>query len=309
MGVSMEQTKGTYKPKYFLCDEEGNIHKTIFECDEIIVKEAKEVEAEQNSKNLKKKEEWDDFKQLINSKCGSFYFYFYNEGLMTLPIQESIKMRFLYLCTCMKYTKSGSYIESHNHKLMKRKHIEEVLGLSTSEFNKTMKVLLETGLIYQEGEHFLVNKNLIKRGDLTKIEVKKDYTRIFDDAIRELYKNCTTKQHKQLYYLFNLLPYVSMNFNAICQNPDAEFVEHIIPLKLSEICEVVGYNPKNSRRFEREMLQLQLFNQYAIVGVKCGSGIWYKINPRILYAGSKKYIDELLNLLSTDFSIKITPKP
>lgn len=300
--------KGNYDVKQMLCDSQGNIQKIIYECDKVFVKTAQQLSDEAYFKNKKKREEWDDFKKLINSECGSFYLYFYNKGLYAIPIKESIKIRFLYLCTYVSYTKDGAYLVHDNNRLMNREALEEKLGLSKAEFNRTMKVFLETGLLVEGSDCFLVNKNLVKREKLSNKNKNDEYTRVFDNALRELYISCTSKQHKQLYYLFRLLPFINEKFNAICQNPSEKFVEHVIPLRLSEICQLVGYNTKNSKRFESEMLQLQMnlngVTQYAILGIKNGKGMWYKVNPRVLYAGTKDNMEELYKLLSTDFRIK-----
>lgn len=52
------------------------------------------------------------------------------------------------------------------------------------------------------------------------------------------------------------------------------------------------------------MYGLQLFGQYAMLGVENKNGMWYKINPRVLYAGTNGHFEEFTKLLSSDFSIR-----
>lgn len=298
------ETKNTYEVKNIICDAKGNIQKIVYENDKLIIKKAKEVRSEKQKKFLNDMQNKSEFKELLNQECGKFYFYFYNQGLFSLPIKESIKARFLYLCTYACYGDTGLYIcHKNNNKRMKKEDVIKLLRLSDREAKSTIKTLLDFNLLRQDREFLLVNKQFAYRGELSKAMEKKDHTRMFNDGIRELYENCSATQHKQLYYLFMLLPYVNKKFNAICANPDEEHAEDVIPLRLSDICERVGYNLKNSGRFKNEMYKLKVFGQYAIKGIEGENGMWFKINPRILYAGTEDHQKELEELLFADFII------
>lgn len=295
--------RGTYEIDRVLIDRNGNVIDYVYENDKITIKRPNDIQSEERKKYLEMKNDRDELENIITNECGSFYFNFFNGGLLEMDIKESIKLRFLYLCTYTNYKEKGMYLVYDNGKRMDRGGIEDVLGLSEAEFKRTMSTLLKSGLLIKENTHYVVNGDIIHRGSLSKSKSKQGHSRIFDNGLRELYNNCDPKQHKQLYYLFKLLPYVNVKYNVICQNPSEDYVEDVIPLKLSEICEVVGYNPKNSGRFEKEILQLQLFGEYAMLGIKCGSGMWYKMNPRLLYAGTGNHIDEFKKLLCTDFKV------
>lgn len=67
---------------------------------------------------------------------------------------------------------------------------------------------------------------------------------------------------------------------------------------------MVDYNKNNANKFKKEMYGLQLFGQYAMLGVENKNGMWYKINPRVLYAGTNGHFEEFTKLLSSDFSIR-----
>lgn len=301
--LETELKRGTYEVDRLLIDRQGNILKYIYEPDDVKIKTPKDKENDNYKRYLKMIDDRDEFSWLIADECGSFYFNFFNGGLDSMDIKESIKLRFLYLCTYTNYSDRGQYIVYDNGKKMDRGGLVDVLALSDRELSVTITTLIKNGLLIKDGRHYMVNKDLIARGTLTKSQNKDYHTRIFDNGLRELYNNCSAKQHKQLYYLFKLLPYVNIKYNAICQNPTETIVEDVIPLKLSEICEIIGYSVPNAKKFEKDMLKLQLFNQYAMLGIINGSGTWYKINPRVLYSGIDSHLDELKNLLSTDFSI------
>lgn len=242
---------------------------------------------------------------LIKNKCGSFYFYFYNRELDALDIKDSMKLRFLFLCTYANYDINGSYLTYDNGVKIDKKDIKKLLKLSDYEGNNTIKTFLDNQLMTIKNGVYIVNNKYIKRGSLTKKEDKENHTRIFHNGLRELYNNCNQKQHKQLYYIFKLLPYVHFKCNAICKNPTCENVEEVVPFKLSEICELVGLDKSNARRFEKDILKLQLDKKYALVGIICGSGVWYKINPILSYAGTSGCLKDFSNLLADDFSVKV----
>lgn len=302
--MNIDEKRGTYELDKLLVDaKSGEVVKAIYENDEIKIITAKEKNVSEYLKYKAMIDDRDELSSLISEQCGSFYFNFFNGGLDSMDIKDSIKLRFLYLCTYTNYTEKGLYLIYDNGKKMDRGGISDALNLSDKEVSITITTLVKNNLLIKEDRYYMVNKEVIHRGKLNKLKINDAYSRIFDKGLRELYKNCDGKQHKQLYYLFKLLPYVNLKFNAICQNPNEEIADDVIPLKLSEICEVVGYSVSNAKKFEKEILKLQLFGQYAMLGIKNANGMWYKINPRVLYAGTGNHIDDLKQLLSTDFSI------
>lgn len=295
--------KNTYRVTKLITDIEGNVIDQVMENEKLIIKTPMQAKNEEHLKYKKMIDDRDELSEIISAECGSFYFNFFNGGLNSMDIKESIKLRFLYLCTYTNYSEKGQYLVYDNGKKMDRGGISDVLNLSDRELSVTITTLVKNNLLIKDGRYYMVDKDLMARGKLKPAQNKDYHTRVFDNGLRELYINCNAKQHKQLYYLFKLLPYVNLKYNAVCQNPTEDIVDNIIPLKLSEICEIVGYSIPNAKKFEKDMLKLQLFNQYAMLGIINGKGVWYKINPRILYSGTTSHLDELKALLSTDFSV------
>lgn len=293
----------TYDINRMIINIDGSVMQYIYENDKVEIKTPNDVASEERIKYLKMIEERDELSCLMASECGGFYFNFFKGGLIDMDIKESVKLRFLYLCTYTNYTEKGMYLVYDNGKKMDRGGIGDTLSLSDRELSSTITSLIKNKLIIKEGRYYMINRDVVYRGRISNGKIKESYSRIFDKGLRELYANCDAKQHKQLYYLFKLLPYVNLKYNAICQNPSENIADDVIPLKLSEICEIVGYNPKNSGRLKKDMYELHLFGQYAILGIENKNGMWFKINPRVLYAGTGSHLEEFKNLLCTDFSI------
>lgn len=294
----------TYETRWVIYDIKTGIKSEVPENGAVVKKTPREVNFDQYQKNMAKKAKWSDYKKLIDSNCGGFHFYFYNQGLSTLPIKESIKSRFLYLCTYSCFTSKGSYLSyDKNGVRIKKEDVITLLHLSDREAKETIKTLIEVNLLYEDRGYLKVNSLFVFKGTLSEDQQQKEFTRLFSNGIRELYLNCEPKQHKQLYYLFRLLPYTNKKYNVICQNPDEGVAEDVIPFKLSEICEVFGCSAKNPKRIKNELYKLRVFNQYAIKGIDGVNGMWFKINPRISYAGKTEYNDALMELLCSDFTI------
>lgn len=298
--------KGTYELDKIIMDAKtGVIIDATYENDQLNIKRSKDVESDKASEYRRRREEWEQLDKLMNEECGSFYFNFLDGELNNLPIKESIKARFLYLYTYTTYSDSGSYLVADNNVLMTKEVMMQKLNLSDREFRGALKTLLDTGLIIQNGDYYLANTHIAKRGGLTTREKKKSYTRMFDEGIRSLYENCKAAQHKQLYYLFKLLPYVNVKFNVVCANPTETIAEHVIPLNMKQICELATGNSQNANRIKKELYKLQVFNQYAMLGVENANGMWYKINPKVSYGGTGGHLNEFIELLGADFRIKL----
>lgn len=294
----------SYEVTKFLINSDGEVLKEIKENDTITIQSAKEKKDSDYFGYKKKIEERDAFAELISKECGSFYFDFFKRGLDELHIKESVKVRFLFLCTYANYAERGSYLTYDNGVRIDKKGLKKLLGGSDCECNATIKTMIDNGLLYKEDKHFRVNDQYVKRGGLSKTEDKEQHTRIFDKGLRLLYNGCSQKQHKQLYYIFKLLPHVSLRFNVICHNPDQEDETLVKPMKLSEMCEAVGYDKTSGKKFEKELLKLKLLEEYSILGIITGDGVWYKMNPKVSYAGTSGCLDDFYNLLSTDFRVK-----
>ena len=302
------KTVNSYETTKFLINSDGEILREIKENDTITIQSAKEKSDSDYYSYKKKIEEREAFAELISKECGTFYFDFFKRGLDELNIKESIKVRFLFLCTYSNYAERGSYLVYDNGVKIDKKGLKKLLGGSDCECNATIKTMIDNELLYKEDKYFKVNEKYIKRGSLSKSEVKERHTRIFDNGLRALYNGCSQKQHKQLYYIFKLLPYVSLRFNVICHNPEQEDENLVNPMKLSQICDVVGYDKTSGKKLEKELLKLQLFGEYSVLGIITGDGVWYKMNPKISYAGTSGCLEDFYNLLSTDFRIKTTKK-
>lgn len=300
------KTRGGYQSNRAIINLDTNeIENVIYEDDVVEVKQNQVIslkEAKRKEEFRKFKESENEFNSLVAKHCGKFYFYFSKE-LIDMKISNNHKTRFLFLSTYANYTENGGYLTYDNNKIIDRKGIENLLKLKSTAFKLTLKVLTDNELLIEDDIGFRVDSSVSIRGKLEKGRDIDNHTRVFDEGLRNLYNGCSPEQHKQLYYLFKLLPLINLKFNAICYNPEEEIPNKVNPLTIKQICEYVKYNKSNSSKFEMDMYRLRIYDQRVIQGIKNEHGIWFKTNPRLYYGGTSGHLLDFTQLLSNDFSI------
>lgn len=233
----------------------------------------------------KMKSEQTEFQKDLVNMYGSFYFNFYKR----INVDKQYLFRFLYICSFANY---DDYL-SNGRRLIREEELQCLLNLGKSEFFKTKKYLLENKLMFVENDFIKINTKYCKKGEINKnksIEV----VRMFDNAIQELYKNSLPREHKKLALLIEILPYINLKYNVVCYNPTEEELELIKPIKLSELCVILGYDKNNSSRLKKQLFGIKV-NGEDVIGIfekSCGKAIF--INPRMYYkGGNKKELDML----------------
>lgn len=238
------------------------------------------------------KESQTSFQKVLLDNYGSFYFNFYNR----IKIENQFLFRFMFVCSYMNYDNCLS----NGVRLMKEDEFKSILKLGDREYYKTKKCFLENGLISIDDKwNMLVDKKFCKKGEINKAK-NVEVIRMFNNAIQELYNKALPREHKKLSLLIEMLPYINYRYNVICSNPKETNVELIKPLKMSELCELLGYDKSNSSRLKRTLFSLRV-NGEEVIGLfekSCGKSIY--VNPRVYYKGSE---EEELNLLQDMFRI------
>lgn len=220
-----------------------------------------------------------------------FYFARCSERFSLSP--ETIT-RLLYLMTYAGHAKNGYKLLLNNRMQMHKEDLPEVLFVSRGTANKFYDEVSplfvqesETGLHWTKNNGWLHKGALYMRDDLS-------YTRIFCNAMREMYKGAKGKI-KYLGYVFQMLPYINREHNILCWNPQEKDRQKIETMNLIDVCGLVGFdNTHIERLFERLAEQefeidgrtewlFRLFNQP-------NSNDYRKavicINPCLIYAGS-----------------------
>lgn len=247
-----------------------------------------QVKREKTRDILKLKEKQNEFQKEILEQYGGFYFNFYKR----IDIEGQYLFRFLYLCSYMNYE---NYL-SDGRRLIHFNKLNEFLKLGKTELYKTINCLIKNGLIKLEDNYILINNKYCKKGEIYKTK-SIEVIRMFDEAIRELYKNALPREHKKLSLLIGLLPYINFRYNIICKNPYEDNIELIEPYTIKEICDLLDYDKANSSRLKKQLFSLRI-NEEEVIGMfEKSLGKAFVVNPRLYYKGNKlEDIEYLANL-------------
>lgn len=241
---------------------------------------------------IEMKEEQTEFHKRLLDTYGSFYFNFYKR----IKIEGQFLFRFIYLCSFMNY---DNYL-SNGRRLLRESDLQDMLLLGKSEYYKTKDCLLEKDLISINTEGLIsVNSKYCKKGKINKTKVV-EVIRMFNNGIQELYKKALPREHKKLAILLDILPYINYKYNIICYNPTEENIELIKPIKMPDLCEMLGYDRSNSSRIKKQLFSLRVSGEKVI-------GLWQVenadallVNPRVYYKGGEEngldYLEAIFRL-------------
>lgn len=210
-----------------------------------------------------------------------------------VPLAEVARVAFL--ATHLSY---NGYLVHGNHRAISKKGMQDVLGLSVSKFYGFWKILMQTHIFYEKDGKIYADRKVFRKGNLRPATVGKHaengvyFTRLYADAIRQLYHSVPQASARVPGYIFQILPFVHRDFNIVCHNPIEPDLERVQPLSLAEFCDVLGYNKRSARRLLGQLSGLWITvdgeEQPAVAyekypAQKLTYGIF--INPNLYYAG------------------------
>ena len=123
--------------------------------------------------------------------------------------------------------------------------------------------------------------------------INKHYTRLFLDSNRQLYLSCNVSQHKQLSYIYRMMPYVNRQTNLLSYNQQEQDVERIEYMTVKEFCGIVGYDTTHSSRFSDNLSQFRIFGELAVgffdnLSELNPKGKYAVVNPILYFGGIRE---------------------
>lgn len=217
-------------------------------------------------------------------------FVFVKKEIDLSNVAPAMVTKLVYLSTYMKY--DGNKLMLTNKQAMTRNDLADVLGISPRNAVNFWNSLSPDFLYEDDTGALYLNSGLFKRGKLAKKKFL-PYQRIFNNGVRKLYAASNGKNHKQMGYLFQLLPYISVEYNVLCRNPYEKDINAVELLSISDFCKLIGYSVANIDKLKRIYNGIrfpvgdhtELFCKMIYDGVNTNDAI-VCINPNILYSGS-----------------------
>lgn len=230
-------------------------------------------------------------------------------------ISPAMVTRLIYLSTYAAYkekrTKESVRADLGNPLIkegghLKRKDIAGVLQLSERSAANFLKEVCPEYIQEDSGGFLYLNSRFFTRGGLKK-KCFKRYQQIYTIGVRRLYEASRGKNHKQLGYVFMMIPFINIEHNILCWNPEEKDKEKVVPMTPKEFCSEIGGSYPNLSR----LMNVYRSIQFDVCGRKehfckliCN---WNDqrnakicINPAVIYAGAENNRLEITRLYFMD---------
>lgn len=244
---------------------------------EISIKNEKQIEI------MERLNEQNEMDKVINTYLGNFYFNFY--GKLDNKLKPMNLVRFIYLCSYMDYENRLYKRVGIRNVSIYENELKDILNLGKTEYYSTKKELLDNDLIFiNKDKSISINEYYCKKG---KIEKNKSVVKMkmFNDGIRNLYENCTAKEHKKLSFLFDIIEYCHCEYNIICINPNETLDDQIKPINVKELCSILNFS--NVTVFKNKLLDFKINNKPVFIIHNTNRKEAISINPQVYYNGNK----------------------
>lgn len=170
--------------------------------------------------------------------------------------------------------------------IMSKRELKDRMKLNRARWSDFWNEVTQNNILYEKNSDVYVNQNMFCNG---RIATTSNYTRLFCEYIQQLYEQCNSADaHKQLSYLFKIIPFVNRRTNIVCFNPTEQNEENIQFMRLGDFCEALGYERKNAKRLARDLLKIRINNELAIgfFVTDISEDKWIMvINPKLYFGG------------------------
>jgi len=175
---------------------------------------------------------------------------------------------------------------------MTRKDAQDILELNDTAFFKFWKEIAPRFVKEKEGFLWLTDSCTFTRGKLNQKE-HSHFWKSFIYPIRHLYRATKIRQHKHLGYIYQMLPFVNIEFNMLCHDVYENSLDHIQPMTLAEFCEYIDFDWSHLNRLLTIYRNItfdvngheERFCSIVNDGIDKRNAMIF-INPHILYSGS-----------------------
>lgn len=223
------------------------------------------------------------------TRLGKFCFLAIENGFS--EISAATAARLVYLSTFLRYGTNNLYRTKRTR--MKKKDLPEVMGMSATTAFRFFKEVNPTYLQEDEEGYLSLSGQIFRRGPLEKDNESKAYQKIYIDMVRKLYKGAPLSNHKELGYIFAMLPYINIEYNVLCKNPYEKDISEIKMMTVREFCEAIGHSYSTVSRLLETYSKIcflvdsevEQFCKFVSDGNDIDNA-WIFVNPHVIYSGT-----------------------
>lgn len=224
--------------------------------------------------------------QKWSEENGGFIFvkFLYNNKLFdNIDLTKSDIFKLFYLASFMDYEGYLVYEDTY----MKRKDLYLILNKARKNSDLFYNKMKDLGILIQDKyKNTKVNELYFNKGNINKsIKQYNDFTRIYLNIIRFLYKNNDIRFHPQLGSFCKLIPYAHREKNILCSNQNSK-KENPTMLDAIYLKDVLGYNRNGIRNLINDLKLITLENGEPIISFYDDNKYHIIINPRAFYGGN-----------------------
>ncbi len=244
---------------------------------------------EDKERHQRWKERWKERREnaeIVSKELGKFAFVSANQQFEGLSPETTARL--IYLSTFLKYNSDGLFRSQRT--ALTRAHLPELTGLSARTVSRFLDEVCPRYMYEDEDGALHMNPGIFRYGALSKSAELGSFQKIYMNAVRSLYRRTSTSNHRQLGYIFQMLPYINIEHNIICKNIFEKDLENIEFLTLPEFCKAVGYDYSTMARLKKIYGNIRVEVNGELepfcAFVTAGGITKIFVNPHVIYSGS-----------------------
>ena len=181
-------------------------------------------------------------RRVANTPLGRYYF-FVPVDERFVGIKPETVTKLIYLITFLGY--DGVLMRTRRRQ-MKIQDLHDVLGVSKATVTRFWGEVSPKYLYQNDEGAVCVNASIFIRQKMKRKQYTA-YQKFYVDGVRTLYKAVPVSAHRRLGHLFQLLPYINMEYNVLCwpECVEEKDPEKIRLLSIAEFCRLIGYDVRH----------------------------------------------------------------
>lgn len=221
----------------------------------------------------------------LQNDYGTFVFLLFDYKKELFPnISGANLTRLMFLSTFLNY---DGFLAHDNRRAISKKNVASLLNLTQSTFKRFWLQMTENEILKEENGLIYLNSAIFNKGKTDRLDSA--MTRICVEGVRSLFEIADVKSHKTLSYVFKILPFINIQYNIACHNPQETDINKIQHFTLGEFCDMVGYDRSKTKRLMKDLFECTFDGKNAMryVSDKFDMQTWrIFVNPKIYYAGN-----------------------
>jgi len=217
-------------------------------------------------------------------------------------ISPDTAARLVYLSAFLKWGAGELLLTQRNQ--MNRDNLPEVMGLSRWTVNRFLEEVVPKYISLDDAGNLYMNPECFFRGKIGRHGESASWRKIYVDSVKKLYRMAGKTKHRYLGYVFQMLPFISIQYNGLCSNIFQKDLSMVRYLSDKDFCEKIGYDYSAVSRLRKTYKAIRFdvedHTEPFCAFVDAGERTKIYVNPHILYNGTRPDIVAILGSFCKD---------